>query len=149
MVTYRIWKVYCFCRSCLTTSLADNSLVVIVHRYLQHLSPTSAAHICISDKRVEADRRLTALKRFLVLEDRPSLLCCSRTENSHCMLGEHRSSPQTASLAKPHPSAQEGLVASLYQVLFLLHGIVQSNQIAERLIKTQLWNTDVHSTYTA
>ena len=42
----------------------DNSLVVIVHRYLQHLSPTSAAHVCTSDKRVEADRRLTALERL-------------------------------------------------------------------------------------
>ena len=41
----------------------DNSLVVVVHRYLQQLSPTSAAHVCTSDKRVEADRRLTALER--------------------------------------------------------------------------------------
>ena len=32
----------------------DNSLVVLVHRYLQHLSLTSAAHVCTSDKRVEA-----------------------------------------------------------------------------------------------
>ena len=39
----------------------DNSLFVIVHRYLQQLSPMSAAHICTSDKRVEADRHLTAL----------------------------------------------------------------------------------------
>ena len=43
---------------------------------------------------------------------------------------------------------REGLVASLYQVLYPLHEIVQSNQIAERLIKTQLRNTDVHTTYT-
>ena len=41
----------------------DNSLVVVVHRYLQQLSPTSVAHVCTSDKRVEADRRLTALER--------------------------------------------------------------------------------------
>ena len=41
----------------------DNSLVVVVHRYLQQLSPTSAAHVCTSDKRVETDRRLTALER--------------------------------------------------------------------------------------
>ena len=40
----------------------DNSLVVVVHHYLQHLSPTSAAYVCTSDKRVEADRRLTALE---------------------------------------------------------------------------------------
>ena len=40
----------------------DNSLVV-VHRYLQQLSPTSAAHVCTSDKRVEADCCLTALER--------------------------------------------------------------------------------------
>ena len=40
----------------------DNSLVVVVHRYLQQLSPTSAAHICTSDKHVEADRRLTTLE---------------------------------------------------------------------------------------
>ena len=41
----------------------DNSLVVVVHHYLQQLSPTSGAHVCTSDKRVEADRRLTALER--------------------------------------------------------------------------------------
>ena len=41
----------------------DNSLVVVVHRYLQQLSPTCPAHVCTSDKRVEADRRLTALER--------------------------------------------------------------------------------------
>ena len=41
----------------------DNSLVVVVHRYLQQLSPTSAAHVCTSDKRVEADCCLTALER--------------------------------------------------------------------------------------
>ena len=40
----------------------DNSLVVIVHRYLQQLPPLSAAHVCTSDKRVEADRHLTALE---------------------------------------------------------------------------------------
>ena len=40
-----------------------DSLVVVVHRYLQQLSPTCAAHVCTSDKRVEADRRLTALER--------------------------------------------------------------------------------------
>ena len=39
----------------------DNSLVV-VHGYLQQLSPTCAAHVCTSDKRVEADRCLTALE---------------------------------------------------------------------------------------
>ena len=32
-----------------------NSLVVVVHHYLHHLSPMSAAHICTSDKCVEAD----------------------------------------------------------------------------------------------
>ena len=48
----------------------DNSLVVIVHRYLQQLPPPSVAHVCTSDKRVEADRRLTAL--LLVVS---SLLC--------------------------------------------------------------------------
>jgi len=42
----------------------------------------------------------------------------------------------------------ENVVASLYQVLYPLHEIVQSNQIAERLIKTQLWNTDAHTSYT-
>ena len=41
----------------------DNSLVVVVHRCLQQLSPTCAAHVCTSDKRVEADSRLTALER--------------------------------------------------------------------------------------
>ena len=41
----------------------DNSLVVVVHRYLQQLSPTCAAHVCTSDKRVEVDRRVTALER--------------------------------------------------------------------------------------
>ena len=40
----------------------DNSLFVIVHCYLQHLSPTSAAHVCTSDKHVEADCRLTTLE---------------------------------------------------------------------------------------
>ena len=39
-----------------------NSLVVVVHRYLQQLSPTSAAHVCTSGKRVEVDRRLTAFE---------------------------------------------------------------------------------------
>ena len=38
----------------------DNSLVVVVHHYVQQLSPMCAAHICTSDKRIEADRRLTA-----------------------------------------------------------------------------------------
>ena len=37
-------------------------LVVVVHHYLQHLSPTSAAYVYTSDKRVEADHRLTALE---------------------------------------------------------------------------------------
>ena len=41
----------------------DNSLVVVVHCYLQHLSPMSAAYVCTSDKRVEADCRLTTLER--------------------------------------------------------------------------------------
>jgi len=43
----------------------DNSLVVVVHCYLHqlHVSPTCAAHVCTSDKRVEADRCLTALER--------------------------------------------------------------------------------------
>ena len=41
----------------------DNSLVVVVHRCLQQLSPTCAAHVCTSDKRVEVDRRVTALER--------------------------------------------------------------------------------------
>ena len=41
----------------------DNNLLVIVHRYLQQLSPTCAAHVCTSDKRVEVDRRVTALER--------------------------------------------------------------------------------------
>ena len=40
----------------------DNSLVVVVHCYLQQLSPISAAHICTSGERVEADGRLTALQ---------------------------------------------------------------------------------------
>jgi len=40
----------------------DNSLIVVVHRYLQ-LPPPSAAHVCTSDKRVEAGRCLTALER--------------------------------------------------------------------------------------
>ena len=39
----------------------DNSLVVM-HRYLQQLSPTSAVHVCTSDKRVEAERCVTALE---------------------------------------------------------------------------------------
>ena len=41
----------------------DNSLVVVVHHYLQQLSPTSAAHVCTSHKRVEVDCHLTALER--------------------------------------------------------------------------------------
>ena len=42
----------------------DNSLVVVVvHRYLQQLSPMCAADVCTSDKHVEADSRLTALER--------------------------------------------------------------------------------------
>jgi len=41
----------------------DNSLVVVVHCYLQQLSPTCTANVCTSDKRIEADCRLTALKR--------------------------------------------------------------------------------------
>ena len=50
----------------------DNILVVVIHRYFQQLSPTSAAHVCTSDKRVEADRRLTALETLrcsLILAD--------------------------------------------------------------------------------
>ena len=39
----------------------DNSIVVVVHRYLQQLSPMFAAHVCTSDKHVEADHRLTII----------------------------------------------------------------------------------------
>ena len=41
----------------------DNSVVVVVHHYLQQLSPTCAAHVCTLDKHVEADCHLTALER--------------------------------------------------------------------------------------
>ena len=40
----------------------DNSLVVIVCRYLQQLLPLSAAHVCTLDKHAEADPRLDALE---------------------------------------------------------------------------------------
>ena len=77
MVTYWIRKVYLFAvenKAVVSAKLLvkherfdkklgrDHSLVVVVHHYLQQLSPMCAPHVCTSDKRVEADCRLTALE---------------------------------------------------------------------------------------
>ena len=85
----------------------------------------------------------------LVPTSPPSVLTCTQEQKQLCLerlldLPGHELEHQLGC-----DSCTVAYIASLYQVLFLLHGIVQSNQIAERLIKTQLWNTDVHTTHTA